>query len=436
METKTKPKIKRSPKGTRQVRREKRSGGRVVWGYDVWIRETDGTRVHYRDFSFEKRDDAQQALAALKLAGSKGRYGLNPPDKKVPTTIATAVTRYKDLARAKRISRRTEDTTYWRDHPGHIHTLERFGEWAASVRKVKYVTEIDDDIIQYWMTDEVIRAQEKGSSIKQSTIKRGLNTILASLHSAKASGKFSDLFNYSVPINPLKKWQVEEDRDRILAPEEITKISKALESNPEYEEAHFFFQLAIMTGGRFAELRRMKWDESSVRFGTVKLKSVKTGGRVRTNKVPGAAQLIAQRRAAKLGGAVQILTKEYEWFNKTLRSVSESLDILFGQRVPGGWTIHDLRHTCLSNLALDGLPLHAIKEFAGHRNISETLRYLKYMPQQIELSAKVSTRLGLLAGAKLELHAHLNPDEVECPNCSFAFSPKTPKHLKLVGQPS
>ena len=189
-----------------------------------------------------------------------------------------------------------------------------------------------------------------------------------------------------------------------------------------------------MTGGRFAELRRMKWDESSVRFGTVKLKAVKTGGRVRTNRVPGATQLIAQRRAAQLGGPLRVLAKEYEYFKDTFRTVSESLDILYGQRVPGGWTIHDLRHTCLSNLALDGMPLHAIKEFAGHRNISETLRYLKYMPQQIELGAKVSSRLGLLAGAKLEAHTHLSAGEIECPNCAFAFAPSKEKHLKLVGQ--
>ena len=238
---------KRRPKGSQIVRQEKRSG-RLVWGYHVWIRQPDGSRKQHRDFSFGTKAEAEQALAALRLAGRKGRYGLTAPEKEVPTTVETVVNRYKDLANSKRISRRTEDTTYWRDQPGHIHTLERFRQWAESERNLKYVTDIDDEIIQYWMAAEVLRAQEKGSSLKQSTIKRGLNTILASLHSAKGSRKFNDLLNYRVPINPLKKWQVEEDRDRILTPEEITRISKALESKPEYEEALFFFQLALMTG--------------------------------------------------------------------------------------------------------------------------------------------------------------------------------------------
>jgi uncharacterized Zn finger protein (UPF0148 family) len=80
------------------------------------------------------------------------------------------------------------------------------------------------------------------------------------------------------------------------------------------------------------------------------------------------------------------------------------------------------------------MPLHAIKEFAGHANISETLRYLKYMPQQIELGAKVTSKLGLLAGAKLK-HTHGEGD-IQCPNCNFTFNVKKSKHLKLVEQAS
>jgi integrase len=85
--------------------------------------------------------------------------------------------------------------------------------------------------------------------------------------SAVNSEKFPDLKHYKVPVNPVKKWQVEEDRDRVLSEEELTQIGDALKQNPRYEEAAFFFQLAIMTGGRFAELKRMKWDESSITFG-------------------------------------------------------------------------------------------------------------------------------------------------------------------------
>ncbi|HYU97368.1 MAG TPA: tyrosine-type recombinase/integrase [Pyrinomonadaceae bacterium] len=234
------------------------------------------------------------------------------------------------------------------------------------------MTEINKDVISYWIAAETNRAQRKGTTLKQATIKRGLNTILAALHHAVESGKFKDLLNYRVPKTPLKKYQVEEDSDRVLTDEEIEQISTKLADHPGYEEALFFFQLALITGARMAELRRMKLDESSVRFGTVKLKSTKTSGKVRTIKAPAAAELIAQRREAKLGGPIRVLTQDDKWFRDAFREISESLNILYGQRIPGGWTIHDLRHTCLSNLALEGMPLHAIKEYAGHKNITET----------------------------------------------------------------
>ena len=85
-------------------------------------------------------------------------------------------------------------------------------------------------------------------------------------------------------------------------------------------------------------------------------------------------------------------------------------------------------------MALEGIPLHAIKKFAGHRNISETIRYLKYMPQQNELGAKVSSRLGLLAGAELDSHSHRKPSDG--PKCNHTFSIKKTPHLRLVEQVS
>lgn len=428
-------KAKRRPKGSQTVRQERR-GDKNVWGYHVWIRQPDGSRKQHREFSFKTKAEAQQALAALRTAGWKTRYAVNPPAKEVPTTIKEAAADYQDLAEAKLITHRTEDTTYWRDHPGHLHTLNRFVTWAGEERHITHVTEINKDVITYWIAAETKRAQKKGTTLKQATIKRGLNTILAALHHAVESGKFKDLLNYRVPKNPLKKYQVEEDRDRVLTDEEIEHISTKLADHPEYEEALFFFQLALITGARMAELRRMKWDESSVRFGTVKLKSTKTGGKVRTIKAPAAAELIAQRREAKLGGPIRVLTQDDKWFRDAFKEISESLNILYGQRIPGGWTIHDLRHTCLSNLALEGMPLHAIKEYAGHKNITETQRYLKYMPQQIELGAKVTTKLAVLANAKPKSHTHAGANEIECPNCGFAFSTTKSKHLQLVTKTS
>jgi hypothetical protein len=56
---------------------------------------------------------------------------------------------------------------------------------------------------------------------------------------------------------------------------------------------------------------------------TIRLKSVELAADSIQIKCSPPAQLIAQRRAAKLGGAGQLPAKEYEWFNKTLKAVLE-----------------------------------------------------------------------------------------------------------------
>lgn len=76
----------------------------------------------------------------------------------------------------------------------------------------------------------------------------------------------------------------------------------------------------------------------------------------------------------------------------------------------GGWRPHDPRHTCLTNLAIAGVPLNGIKEFAGHSSIVETQRYLKFMPESVELAAKVSSRLARIAGVESPAQDSGDPD--------------------------
>lgn len=418
----------RRKKGEAQVRQETRSGGKR-WGYDIYIRQDTGKRKRFRDFSFHSEQEAKKSLSALIVAGNKERYGLNPPTEKTLTTVETACADYISEAENKYLTNRTDDTRYHREKPGHIHTLERFIAW---IKPDTIVTTIRPKHFMEWIKHETQRAKQEKKSLKQATIRRGLNTIRGALNYAVKSGEFKDLEAYKVPSNPLKK-KVEKDRDRVLSDEEVSQITIKLKETPEYEEALFFFQLDLITGARMDELLRLKWDEASVRFGTTYLFSGKTG-KDRTIRVPAATKLIAKRKAANLGGQVNILTKTDTYFRKIFKRVSKELNIPYGQNTPGGWTIHDIRHTCLTNLALDGVPLHGIMEFAGHASITETQRYLKFMPEQIELAARSTTRLAQLANAE-PITIRRSTIDATCPNCDYYFEVEVPQkgsHLSVV----
>ena len=260
-------KTKASPYIKLKIRR-----GVEYWGYDVWLRQPNGRRKRYRDFTFTSKGAAQQALAALRTTGWKTRYAVNPPEEKTETTIREAVQSYLNLKQADLLASKSNDTTYWRDMPGHLRTLERWCQYIGPDKPVRLVTK--DDFI-FWIAAETERGRLNKNPIKKSTIKRGLNTIRAALnHAVQNTAKFPDLNTYQVPKSPLTK-KVEEERDRVLTDEEIGQICEALAERPEWEEALFFFQLDLITGARMAELLRMRWEESSIRFGTVKLYSSK-----------------------------------------------------------------------------------------------------------------------------------------------------------------
>jgi integrase len=383
-------KSKKRAKGTAQIRKEKRNGAER-WGYDVWLRQPDGTRKRYRDFTFATKAEATQALAILRTTGWKARYGLKEPAKARHTTIKEAIESYLELAKANLLANKNDDNiTYWRETPSPLRTLERWGEFIGPDRHVSSVTK--DDFV-FWVAAETERGKTNGQPLKKSSIRRGLNTIKAALNHAVAT--FPDLKSFQVPRSPLTK-KVEEERDRVLSDEEIAQVSEALFTNAEWAEALFFFQLALITACRMAELKRMRWEECDVRFGTVKLYSSKTK-KWRTIKAPSAATLITSQKLAGTGGGIRVLTRPDHWYRNVLRQASESVGIRYGQRVPGGWTIHDLRHTCLTNLAMAGVPINGIKEYAGHASIVETQKYLKFMPQSIDLAASVSNRLATLA---------------------------------------
>jgi len=118
------------------------------------------------------------------------------------------------------MANKTDDSPYWRDAPGHLRTLQRWGEFVGLGR---HVSSIRYDDFVFWVAAETERGNKKnGRGLKKATIRRGLNTIRAALNHAVQT--YSDLKSYQVPRSPLTK-KSEHERDRVLSDEEISKIS-------------------------------------------------------------------------------------------------------------------------------------------------------------------------------------------------------------------
>jgi len=77
--------------------------------------------------------------------------------KVTPHDNQEAIDSYLTLAKASLLANKTDDTTYWREMPGHLRTLERWGKFAGPNRHVSTVTR--DDL-------------SFGSPLKPSVVKR------------------------------------------------------------------------------------------------------------------------------------------------------------------------------------------------------------------------------------------------------------------------
>ncbi len=88
-------------------------------------------------------------------------------------------------------------------------------------------------------------------------------------------------------------------------------------------------------------------------------------------------------------------------------------------------TLHDLRRTCLSNWVAQGLPLHEVKELAGHASIETTERFYLAVRADVVDRARAASEVSCKGHfvARL-LRASDESDEIGRPQCTSALQTK------------
>jgi integrase len=244
-----------------------------------------------------------------------------------------------------------------------------------------------------WVEHELTRG------VMASSVQRRLNNIRAALNDSKEF--YEELTTFTVPKYSLGP-EATLGRYRILDETEIKAIGQVLKSDKQWRDAHDFFRVALGSGGRFDELvpvvlrkdmttAGIKWTDVNASAGTIRLFSGKTG-KARTIYVPIVVDLLLERKRAGLGTKVHAFNRRDHWIRKVFRQASRLCGIPYGQRIPGGWTVHDLRHTCLTHLLQNGVDLAAVRDFAGHSSITETSKY-------VHSSEKSKNRLAEASGS-------------------------------------
>lgn len=361
----------------------------LCWRYDVRVLDFNGNLRRRTGSGFPTKAECETAVAALRLASRENKYGLARPAPPRVITVKEAVENYISSLTGRWAAK--YGRKYVQKNIGQINALRNWAEFTGEDADVTKLTKRDFIL---WSHNEM----ERG--LKPSSVKRRYSNIRAALHYACET--FIELKNFNVPQLSFGK-EATTGRIRTLDAEEVIKLGKTLRSEKKWRDAYDFFRVALGSGGRFDEIipvviradmnkAGIKWTDINKHRETVTLFSGKTG-KTRVIRVPAVIDILLERKREKLGNSFHAFDCRDHYIRKVFKIVSKECGIPYGQKTPNGWTPHDLRHTCLTNLLQSGVDLATVRDFAGHHSITETSKYVHSTEESLKKAANASSRL-------------------------------------------
>lgn len=328
---------------------QKRKNKNRTISYRVMIRPSDGLPAMYKTFPAyeEAKDWAIQEEA-------KRRQGLYFPDKlKQKHTLAELIDRYTQdiLPSIKSAEDALRHLNWWKLKLGK-HALNHVSSDLIS----KYRRELLDEVLP------------KGKKRTEATV----NRYLASLSAVLSYGVKECEWISSNPMFRVRKLKESKGRDRILSPEECSRLLEAC-ANSANKLLLPFVILALTTGARSGELlNQLQWSDVDLENGLIHLKNTKNG-RPRVLALVGKAleilkSLFAQRNPEK----PFVFASKTRFGKLTLRKPWEKA---LEEANIKNFRMHDLRHCFATSASLSGISNIQLSTATGHQTLSQLLRY-------------------------------------------------------------
>lgn len=225
--------------------------------------------------------------------------------------------------------------------------------------------------------------------LKQDKLKEGLKaaTVVRILGTARHAINYAInnelIKNYANPIakGRVKMPQIDNQRIGFLTKEQAYELLKILEEREE-KLAYYLTILLLYTGARFSEVASLTWydinfNEELIYFHT------KKNGNPRTIKMASKVKEVLKELEEKRSSHLILPSTN----GKQITQMPRQWQIIVNKMIPGNEkaerhkiTIHSLRHTHASWLAISGMTILEIKEQLGHKKLDMTLRYSHLMP--------------------------------------------------------
>jgi len=189
--------------------------------------------------------------------------------------------------------------------------------------------------------------------------------------------------DYANPIanGRVKMPKIDNEKVGYLSKEQAKELLEILKERKE-PLIYRLTVLLLFTGARFSEVASLTWNDINFRENLIYFKATKNGNArsiKMTDKVIEVISELAENKSSHLiipsSNGKQILQMPRQW-QKIVDEMIENNENAGKHRI----TVHSLRHTHSSWLAISGMNILEIKEQLGHKKLDMTLRYSHLIP--------------------------------------------------------
>lgn len=218
-------------------------------------------------------------------------------------------------------------------------------------------------------------------TVSPATANKDIRALKAIFNRAKKRGCLE-----TNPFAEIELARVPEKDIRVLTADEVEAL---IEACPDEKWKALVFT-ALTTGMRRGELVHLTWDDVALDEGLVRIRC-KDGHRTKSGRnrvvalMPAAANLLRRLKMSQRGNYVFVTTAGTKMLNNLTRGFK---GIVERAGIPQ-CTVHDLRRTFVSHLAMAGVSEAVAQQLAGHAFISTTLKhYTRILPEAVKAAPR------------------------------------------------
>jgi integrase len=307
---------------------------------------------------------ARETESAMKGDMVRGEFDIADHRVKAVTTLNHVWNKYLPWAKVNKRKSWMTDYFFYRKH-----LEQRFGE--------KDLDEISAFDIERMKAEMKKTKTPQGKEGYADATVRHVLVLLGHLFKKAAEW---DLFNGKPPTESVKKPKLDNKVTEFLTDDEMVRLAETLYSWPCKRSADFV-RIALFTGIRKSEIRKLKWENVDIERKMIVLKDPKG---VYTETIPINDQAVEVFRGIERISEFVIPGPD-GGMKKTFRDPWYKIRKAAG--LPESYRFHGLRHNLASQLVSNGVDLFTVSKLLCHKDVRTSERYAHLSNERLRAAA-------------------------------------------------